>query len=60
VIAYLKRLRGIPPTEALPSGTAIVSEILRLEDLQTTRPRAVASPRGWEPAGYRGNAPLYN
>lgn len=34
VIAYLKRLKGIPPDASLPSGTPITLEILRLERAQ--------------------------
>jgi len=32
VIAYLKRLKGIPEDQPLPNGTPIVTEIIRLED----------------------------
>ena len=34
VIAYLKRLKGIPPDASLPNGTPITMEILRLERAQ--------------------------
>ena len=60
MIAYLKRLKGIPLEQPLPNGTAIVSEILRLEDAQKRAAAPEAASRGWEPPGYRGPVQRYN
>jgi hypothetical protein len=35
-INYLKNLKGIPAHEPLPNGAPIITEIIRLENLQST------------------------
>jgi hypothetical protein len=44
VIAYLKQLKGIPLHQPLPNGTAIITEIIRLEDAQRVQPQTSAVP----------------
>ena len=41
VINHLKELKGIPISEPLPNGTPIISEIIRLENLQACGDTAV-------------------